>query len=763
MGPVRTFREVVVSAVVRRALASAAFCLAGAPAFAQSAAPAPVPPARFAVAPATSPIEVDGVLDEPAWADAVTVPIPYEWAPGDNTPPPVQTNCLVTFDAARLYIGCRALDPDPRAIRAHLMDRDSIDTFIQDDFIGVMVDTFNDERRAYQFRVNPLGVQADAVFSDQDGIEDWSWDMIWDSRGRITPDGFVVELALPFNQLRFPAGSGPQTWGIELFRSWPRTVRHRMSSRWTDRSKNCVLCQENKLDGVTGIRSGHNLEISPTLTASQNDTRTLFPDGEFDTDRNGDVGATVRWGVTPNLTLSGTANPDFSQVEADVAQLDVNTRFALFYPEKRPFFLEGIDFFATPLQAVFTRTVADPFAGAKLTGKVGANAVGAFVAVDRLNNLIFPSNQGSDTTSLDTDTTTTVMRYRRDVLTRSSVGAIVISREGESYHNRQVGIDGFFGFTESDSLTWQVLGSSTRYPDATALAFAQPTGTFEGAALSAMYQHASRHWFWYGQYQDLSPEFRSDAGFVPRVDTRTSEGSVGRRFWGDAGRWFTRFDAAVRGSVTYDYSGTLTDADVFPAVDYLGPYQTAVQFGAHQQTVRYRDVEYRYWRPVLYAESQPSGWIKAGLVARWGGDVDYDNGRQGTSVGLLPSVELKLGRHVNVQAQHTHEWFDVDAGQLFEAGLTEVRAVYHLNVRTFVRAIVQYTDVTRDPSLYAFPVPERSRRFFSQYLFSYKVNPQTVVFVGYSDTYLGGRDTTTIDLTQTNRTFFMKLGYAWLP
>jgi hypothetical protein len=399
----------------------------------------------------------------------------------------------------------------------------------------------------------------------------------------------------------------------------------------------------------------------------------------------------------------------------------------------------------------------------KLTGKAGANAVGVFVAVDRLNNLIFPSNQGSDSASLDADTTTTVVRYRRDVLARSSVGAIVTSREGASYHNREVGIDGFFGFTESDNLTWQVLASSTRYPDATALAFAQPTGTFEGAALSALYQHAGRNWFWYGQYQDLSPEFRADAGFVPRVDTRTTEGSVGRRFWGDAGRWFTRFDAAVRGSLTYDYGGTLTDADVFPAVDYQGPYQTAVQVGAHRQTVRYLDVEYRYWRPVLFFATQPSGWIKPGLVARWGGDVDYDNGRQGTSVSLLPSVELKLGRHVNLQAQHTHEWFDVDAGRLFEAGLTEVRAVYHLNVRTFVRAILQHTDVTRDPGLYEFPVPERSRRFFSQYLFSYKVNPQTVVFVGYSDTYLGGRDTTTIDLAQTNRTFFMKLGYAWLP
>jgi len=735
------------------------------PALSQPApARTPVPPARFALRPATSPIHIDGVLDEPAWAEATLVPIPYEWSPGDNTPSPVESQCFLTFDAERLYLGCRALDPDPSAIRAHLMDRDSIDTFIQDDFIGLMIDTFNDERRAYQFRVNPLGVQADALYSEVDAIEDWSWDMIWDSLGRLTPDGFVVEVALPFNQLRFASRSGPQTWGIEVFRSWPRTERHRLSSRWTDRGTNCVLCQENKADGLAGMRSGLNLEVTPTLTGSQTDSRAPSPGEPFQTDRSGEPGLTVRWGVTSNLTLSGTANPDFSQVEADVAQLDVNTRFALFYPEKRPFFLEGLDYFATPVQVVFTRTIADPIGGAKLTGKVGRDSVAVFSAVDRINNLLFPSNQGSDGTSLDSDTTTTVLRYRRDVLTRSSLGAIVVSREGGQYHNRQLGLDGYFAFSDTDSLTWQVVGSSTQYPLATAIEFGQPMGTFEGGALYAMYQHAERNWFWFGDYQDLSPEFRSDTGFVPRVDARTAEASLGRRFWGDTGRWFTRFEVAMRGSAIYDHDETLTDADARPGVSYLGPLQTSVEFAAGWQLVRYRDVDYRYWRPVLFFESQPTGWIKPGLVARWGGDVDYDNGRAGDSVVLVPSVELKPGRHVNLQAQHTHEWFDVEAGRLFEAGLSELRAIYHLNLRTFVRAILQYTNVARTPDLYAFPVPARTQRLFSQYLFSYKVNPQTLLYVGYSDGYLGdAADERSFGLTQTTRTLFVKVSYAWLP
>ena len=213
-------------AVVAAGLAAASTAAAQAPAAGQAAEGRPA----FQTVRADSEIRVDGVMEEAAWQRAARIPLPYEYQPGDNVPPPVQTDCFVTYDTRNLYIGCRALDPRPAEIRAHLMDRDEIDTFVQDDHIGFMLDTFNDERRAFQFRVNPLGVQADAIFSEQDGIEDWSWDTIWASAGRVTADGYVVEMALPFSQLRFPASARSQTWGLEVFRSWPRSVRHRIRS-----------------------------------------------------------------------------------------------------------------------------------------------------------------------------------------------------------------------------------------------------------------------------------------------------------------------------------------------------------------------------------------------------------------------------------------------------------------------------------------------------------------------------------------------------
>ena len=381
----------------------------------------------------------------------------------------MRTDCLVTFDRENLYIAFRASDPRPSEIRAHLMDRDSMDTFIQDDHVTILLDTFNDERRAYQFRVNPLGVQADAVNSETDQVEDWSWDAIWRSAGRINADGFVVEIAIPFRELRFPGGADALTFGLSVERSYPRSVRHRIASHPTDRDRSCGFCQFNKVTGFAGLASGRNVEIDPTVTGHRTDRRDSPPDGAMANGKAvGDVGVTARWRMAAGSTATGTVNPDFSQVEADVAQLDVNTRFALFYPEKRPFFLEGLDFFSTPEQAVFTRTVADPSGGLKVVGKQGGNSFGVFVTRDRINNLILPSNQESEYASEDQGVTGVVARYRRDVGRQSAFGVLYTGREGSPYFNRVVGPDAQIRIGRSEMFGVQFLHSETRYSSAIA-------------------------------------------------------------------------------------------------------------------------------------------------------------------------------------------------------------------------------------------------------------------------------------------------------
>jgi hypothetical protein len=729
-------------------------------AFAQSPRSPAAARATFTASRAASPIIIDGVLDEQAWQQAVNVPVAYEWAPGDNIAPPVRTDCLVTYDAKNLYIAFRAYDPRPAEIRAHLMDRDDTDTLIQDDHVGLMIDTFNDERRAFQFRVNPLGVQADAIFSEQDGIEDFSWDMIWKSTGRITADGYIVEIALPLKQLRFQSGQSVETWGFEAFRSWPRNVRHRLSSQRRDRSTGCLLCQENKLTGLEGLAQGRNLEFDPTATFARTERR----DGPADPSlsqkaSNGDVGLSARWSVTPNMTFNGTINPDFSQIEADVAQLDVNQRFALFYPEKRPFFLEGIDFFTTPVQAVFTRTVADPDFGAKLTGKQGGNAAGVFLTRDRMNNLVFPSNQGSDSTTLDAGVTTAVGRFRRDVGHGSTIGALYAGRDGGAYHNRQVGADAFWRVTPSDSIRVQFIRSDTQYPGQTATEFGQPGEAFGGNTVYLDYQHQTRRWLVFSSFESYDRGFRSDTGFIPRVDLRNASGQMQRRWQRGAGAWFNVIDVGVRGWRSTDSSWTLTDQTVAAFVNYMGPYQTQLQFNMPTDIVVFGGARYEYLRPNFVFGIKPNGKTNVQVTGRFGGGVDFANGRQATSaVQMGPLFEYRPVQRVNLSFQYNLDQLSVKGGRLYRANLTQVKAVFHLNVRTFVRAILQYTDISRDPSLYGFPVEPRTRGLFSQYLFSYKFNPQTVLFLGYSDNAAGSLG---VDLRRQDRTFFVKLGYAW--
>jgi hypothetical protein len=714
---------------------------------------------HFTVTPATSPIKVDGLLDEKAWADAVIINLPYEWLPGDNIPSPVDTDCLVTFDKRYFYVGFRCYDEEPKKIRAHLMDRDSIDTFIQDDHVAIILDTFNDERRGFQFRVNPLGVQADANFSESERYEDFSWDAIWKSKGRINDWGYAVEIAIPFSQLRFSKSSEVQTWGIGAERSYPRNVRHRITSHMRKRDISCILCQVNKITGLQGMTTGLNIEIDPTLTAVRTDQKEDPQAGPLVIgNEEVDPGVTFRWGITPNLILNATANPDFSQVEADVAQLDVNTRFALYFPEKRPFFLEGADFFLTPVEAVFTRTVADPDGGLKLTGKLGKNAVGFFGAYDRINNLIFPSNQGSASTTIDQNVTSGVFRYRRDIGKNSTIGLLYTGRVADDYYNHVAGVDGFLRLSRTKELRFQYLHSETDYSDTTSSAFGQPSEDFGGDTFRASFYHRGRNWTYGLSYNDRNPTFRADYGFVPRVDIRSAGAEITRFIWGKRGDWFTRLIFSAFGDVTYDHNGNLTDSSLALQTAYLGPLQSVFQATYFRERELFLQEVYDKDQLSFYTEIKPAGGIRFNLMGWLGDVVDYSNARKAFALSVLPGAEVILGRNININFQHSFQRFTLRGDEIFQANLSQLKLVYNFNVRMFIRGIVQYLNLARTPALYINPVSRKTQTVFTQFLFSYKLNPQTVLFLGYSDNYFGE---TGIDITQTDRTFFIKLGYAW--
>jgi hypothetical protein len=532
-----------------------------------------------------------------------------------------------------------------------------------------------------------------------------------------------------------------------------------MSSNYTDFSDACWMCQYNKITGFENLSPGKDIELDPTLTTSRTDRREDFPGGDLE---KGDVevepGLTARWGITPNMTLTGTVNPDFSQVEADVGQLEVNERFALFFPEKRPFFLEGVDYFHTPMRTVFTRTVADPAWGAKLTGKVGTNGLGIFVTRDRINNLVIPSNQFSRFDSVEQDVDGSVFRYRRDIGRSSSIGAIYTGREATDYHNRVAGVDGRVQVASADTIHFQYLYSDTLYPEEVAERQGQSSEAFDGRAFNFNYIHSTRNWHWSVMYEDFSPGFRGDSGFIPRVDTRTVEAVYSGTFWSNKDTWWVSLEFGPIFRRTVDHNGTLIDQTADMGAIFQGLLQTHLFVSASANKEYFNGVTFDLFKLVLDFQMQPSGSMKLRFAGIMGDEIDSFNTQKGDRLNLRPGIELKLGRHINFDLSHSYQRLDVPGGRLFEENLSEARIYYYLNVRSLVRLIAQYRNVVNDPSLFPHPVEPESERFFLQALFSYKLNPRTVVFVGYSDNHTGRGN---FDLTQTDRTFFLKLGYAW--
>ncbi len=706
---------------------------------------------------AASPIVVDGVLDDAAWQQATVVELKYETRPKENLPPDVQTETLLTYDKDHLYVGFRAHDPEPAAIRAHLLDRDKA---FSDDFVGIVLDTFNDERRAFEFFVNPLGVQMDMFMDDVSGNEDETWDAIWISAGRINATGYAVEIAIPWSSLRFPRTEGDQTWGFDALRFYPRSQRARISSHPLDRNISCYLCQESKMTGFSGVTPGKNIELTPTATASRTDQREDFPQGSLaEGDVESDLGLTAKWGITPNLTLNAALNPDFSQVEADAAQLDVNNQFALFFPEKRPFFLEGADFFSTPFQAVFTRNVADPAWGVKLTGKEGRNAVGIFAARDDLTNLLIPGSNGSSATSLDMETDDAVLRYRRDLGKNSALGVLFTGREGDGYRNHVAGIDGRYRMNDSSAFRGQFLRSQTEYPDSIVAGFGQPSGRRRDDAYWLSYDYNARDWYGYARYEDVGRDFRADMGFMPRVDYKFSLAGLGRIWQGDW-RGYTRANLGADWDRREDQAGQLLEEEWEGWFEVNGPRQSFISLDAGVRDRFFNGVTFDEKFSNTFFEVQPTGDLYLSLQTRFSDEIDFVNTQAGDLVEIDPTVRYNLGLHLRTTLSHTYQKLDVKGGNLYTANLSQLTTVYQFNVRTFLRAILQYTDIDRTPALYHIEVDDHTETLFSQLLFSYKLNPQTVLFVGYSDNSFGDQR---IDLTRADRTLFLKIGYAWVP
>jgi hypothetical protein len=411
---------------------------------------------------------IDGKLDDDVWTSAAVFKDFYQWRPSDSSPASARTEVLAGYDSRFIYFAFHAYD-DVSKIRANVAKRDNI---FDDDVVGLLIDTFNDKRRSYELFFNPLGIQQDG-FLTEGGNDDFSVDIVMESKGMVTSDGFTVEVAIPFKSLRYEAGKD-RLWGLHIL----RIVKHANgeTDSWMPITKDQsgLLSQAGHISGLEGISTERTLELIPSLTLSETGKRKkpltaaqMAEGGRFVNEPiKFDVGLTGKYSVTPQVTLDFALNPDFAQVESDQLVVTANQRFPIFFDEKRPFFLEGIDIFRTQIAAVHTRTIIDPDYAAKLTGKVGRNTIGLLVASDNgPGNFSEEERPTANPRFLDKNATVGILRLKRDIGKADSfIGFLGTHRRFVDINNDLAGFDGRFRLDKLTTFSWQVLGTRSRRP-----------------------------------------------------------------------------------------------------------------------------------------------------------------------------------------------------------------------------------------------------------------------------------------------------------
>jgi len=722
---------------------------------------------------------IDGRLDEAMWNEAALLTGFSQYRPVDGLAAEDSTEVLIWYAEHEIYFGIRAFEPHA-LVNATLADRDRIGG---DDHVQLLLDTFNDRRRALVFGVNPLGVQADGILTEGEnrGMVDHSPDFVYESRGRITDWGWEVEIRIPFKSLRYQS-QRVQTWGVNVVR---RVQHSGHTQTWTAarQGQNSFLGQSGTLEDLTELRRGLVLDVNPVLTARVDGARSAQDDWRYGRGTP-EPGVNLRWGMTEKLTANLTANPDFSQVEADAGQLSFDPRQALFFPEKRPFFLEASENFSTPNQLIYTRRIVAPVIAAKFTGRAYNTDVGLLSAVD------------DDALSATGDHPLfNLLRVRRDIGGSSTLGMVYTDRaEGDAY-NRVIAADTRFVFGGLYSFTGQ-LGASFTRSSATTTSW-RPIFEFAAA-------RRGRRFGVGGTLEGSHHEFRAASGFVSRPGIVHAQLRPTYTWYGEPGAAFASITGILNldGTWTYDrfVNGHVPDDQkLHPGVEFA--FRGGWRLGAHflLESFKYPPELYRsYWidtgtdtipyvgtdritnYDLLVTFGTPQfPKFSADMFAVAGRDENFFEWAPGW-IGLAtinatyrPTDKLRAtGQYVIQSYQRTSDNSSVGLRQI-----PRLKLEYQISRPVFVRVVGEYDanrqDDLRDDSRTGFPIllcpagpPDcepargfRRSRFRADWLFSYQPTPGTVLFAGYTGTLDSASSWRLGDMRRSTDGFFLKLSY----
>ena len=676
-------------------------------------------------------IGIDGRLDEPAWQRAPVLDRFWQNFPQAEVEAPVRTEARFASDAHALYVAIRAFDPDMGRLRAPFARRDNV--LSDQDMLVLFLDPVGARKFAHFYRVNPRGSVGDGLYNEDSGTEDFSPDFDFEVATGRFEGGWTAEFRIPFSTLRY-ANAATTEWSVMVWRNWPRDQRYRMSTSKLPREQNCFLCLNEPLTGLTDLPSPRFLQLTPNATL-----RSVHAWGEgvpSTTTRDAVPSLDLKWRPRSDTVVDATINPDFSQVELDTPQLAGNTQFALFYPEKRPFFLEGADILQAPIQAIYTRSVTDPAWGARVTQRHDGFDGTVLVTRDDGGGLVLlPNTYSTDYAVQDFKSYASFARARwqRDGVT---FGALATDRtmDGGAY-NRVAGPDAVWFPTLEHRFRMQALGSWTT---------AQPVdGHVVKGALSASHAamadwaYRGKQWEEYLLLEDYGRGFRADNGFVGQNGYRSLYSETTRKFL-DVGRFnevspyfFAQEKTAPDGSLQYRQTHlglrlTLPRATTL-AFEYRPNDLVAVQPGGG---TRKRDQGY------FSIESNPWPWLsRVFFETAFGDRLDVANNRIGR--GAYGSFQASVRPHARAEVEYRIDNDTIDSiepvagsSRIIGQRVQQLLAIWHFSARDSLRTIWQSTMIKRAPGLWQQPVSPREETTTLSLVYGHRQRIGTAFYVG---------------------------------
>jgi len=650
-----------------------------------------------------------------------------EIEPGDNVNPRVNTEVLLGYNQENLYVSFICYEPDVSSIRKTLTGRDKP---IKDDVVLIILDTFNDGQMAYEFGVNPYGIGID-IFIHK--FEDLRFDTDWKSAAKIFHDRWEVEIKIPFNSIRFPR-KDKQHWRVHFERIRPRESREVYSWAPISRDKPSFLAQAGNLYIEDRISAGQIVEFLPYITGSQNGyLEEPQEPASFVTEYNSPkFGVTGKYGISSNLVLDWAVNPDYSQIETDNPKIDVNTTFAFYYPEKRPFFMEGSDIFASPINGVYTRSINDPIAALKLTGKFKRTSIGYITAYDKHTPWIVPFRDYSFPITSEMNSYSNILRIRQHILKDSYIGFLTTSRKMEEGFSRVTGIDGNIRFLENYSIKFQGLKSWYKEPADTSifpgyewLRFDGHTSAFDGekfdgTAYKVNLSRGARIWKLDIWHEAFSPTFRADNGFIDKNDFKEMGLWTNLDFWLNKSV-FEKFTPEIELWRRYDYTGDIRKECIHPWLNIFFRKQTIISLSYTLSSEVFEDTKFDdIWTIGGQLNTDFSKFISGGVWGQVGKGINYC----ASPVALGDIRDLSLWLTLKPTSRFSSSfnserywlWESEGGKEAYDVTVFQNKTSYQFTKHFSIRLVTQYQSDNKNIGIYP--------------LLSFELNPFTVFYLG---------------------------------